>query len=89
MSEDPYTKLREQLELLEWPNVYLFKFISPNDSDKIARLTALFDNGADLKYQPSRTGKYISVSVKEMMMDVDSIIEKYKTAASVEGVIIL
>ena len=89
MSDDPYTKLREQLELLEWPNVYLFKFITPNDSEKIAVLTALFDDGTDLQYHPSKTGKYMSVSVKEMMMDVDSIIEKYKSAAKVDGVITL
>lgn len=89
MSEDLYAKLREQLELLEWPNVYLFKFIAPNESEKIAVLTALFDDGTDLHYQPSKTGKYMSVSVKEMMMDVDSIIDKYKRAAKVDGVITL
>jgi hypothetical protein len=90
MSErDPYSKLREQLELQSWPNVYLFKFIVPNDSERVAKVTALFDNGDELQLQPSKTGKYISVGAKELMLDVDSIIEKYKQAAKIEGLISL
>lgn len=84
---DPYEKLREQLELQEWPNVYLFKFIMPNDTEKIAKITALFNESTDLHLQPSKTGKYISIGAKELMLDVDSIIEKYKQAALVEGII--
>ncbi len=84
---DPYETLRVQLELQEWPNVYLFKFIVPNDSEKLAKITALFNNSTDLHLQPSKTGKYISVSAKELMLDVNSILEKYKKAALVEGII--
>jgi len=84
---DPYAKLKEQLELQEWPNVYLFKFIMPNEPEKIAKITALFNDSVDLHLQPSKTGKYISIGAKELMLDVDSIIEKYKQAALVEGII--
>ena len=86
---DIFKNLRAQLELEEWPNVYLFKLIGPNNSETVARITALFDEGTDLHYQPSKTGKYISISVKEMMMDVDSIIVKYEQAALIEGVMTL
>ncbi|MBL4862083.1 MAG: DUF493 family protein [Crocinitomicaceae bacterium] len=86
---DPYKKLTEQLELLEWPNVFLFKFIVPNNSEATARVAALFDEATDLKFRPSKTGKYISVSAKEMMMDVGSIIEKYKKASEIEGLMAL
>lgn len=86
---DIFNSLRAQLELEEWPNVYLFKLIGPNDSATVAKITALFDDGTDLHYQPSKTGKYISISVKEMMMDVDSIIAKYEQAALIEGVMTL
>jgi len=86
---DIFNSLRAQLELEEWPNVYLFKLIGPNNSETVARITALFDDGTDLHYQPSKTGKYISISVKEMMMDVDSIIAKYEQAALIEGVMTL
>lgn len=88
MSEQ-FDKLREQLELQEWPGVYLFKFIAPNQSEIVARVAALFDEGADLHFQPSRAGKYVSVSAKEMMLDVESIMEKYRKAAEISGVISL
>lgn len=86
---EQFDKLKEQLELQEWPDVYLFKFIAPNQSETVARVTALFDDGADLHYQPSRTGKYVSISAKEMMLDVESIMEKYRKAAEISGVISL
>ncbi|GAB5418168.1 MAG: DUF493 family protein [Crocinitomicaceae bacterium] len=87
--DDPYAKLREQLELLSWPNVYFFKFIVPNESERVAKVTALFNSADDLQLQPSKTGKYISVGAKELMLDVDSIIVKYQEAAKIEGLISL
>ena len=89
MSDVVFDKLRKQLELQEWPNVFLFKFIAPNNSEKIAKITALFDEGAELRYQQSKTGKYVSVSAKEMMLDIDTIINKYQLAAAIDGVIAL
>lgn len=86
---DPYEKLREQLELQEWPNVFMFKFIVPNTSEKIALASALFDDSAELTLRPSSKGTYMSVSAKELMMSVDSIIEKYKSASQIEGLVAL
>jgi hypothetical protein len=86
---DPYLNLKKQLDLLEWPNVYLFKFIIPNNPEAIAKTSALFDDAVDLKLQPSKTGKYVSVGAKEMMLDVDSIIEKYNKSSSIEGLMAL
>lgn len=85
--DDPYQKLREQLELQEWPNVYLFKFIVPNTPENVARTSALFDSPTDLHLQPSKTGKYISVSAKELMLDAESIINIYKASSKIEGLI--
>jgi putative lipoic acid-binding regulatory protein len=86
---DTYAKLREQLALQEWPNVFLFKFIVLNKPELVAKTASLFDDGVDLNLQPSKTGKYVSVSAKEMMLDIDSIIEKYKQASEIEGLIAL
>lgn len=86
---DTFNRLREQLELQEWPNVYLFKFIAPNNSETVAKVTALFDDGTDLSYNKSKTGKYVSISVKEMMMSVDSIVSKYEEVSKIKGVIAL
>lgn len=84
-----FDKLREQLLLQEWPNVYFFKFIVPNDSEKLALITGFFDTNAELTMHPSKTGKYTSVSAKTVMMDVDSIISLYERSAEIPGVISL
>tara|TARA_B110000285_G_scaffold228503_1_gene291580 strand:- start:559 stop:825 length:267 start_codon:yes stop_codon:yes gene_type:complete len=86
---DTFDKLKVQLDLQEWPNVYLFKFIAPNSSEIVAVITAMFDDGADLTYNKSKTGKYVSISVKELMIDVDSIIAKYEKVSEIKGVIAL
>ncbi len=86
---DQFANLRLQLEKEQWPSVYLFKFIVPNDVALVARANALFDDSADIKMQPSKTGKFISVSAKEMMMDVNSVIEKYEKASLIDGIIAL
>jgi len=70
-------KLKIQLDQQEWPDVYMFKFIVPNESEKVAMVTALFNNSTDIVMHPSKTGKYISVTAKELMLDVDSILVKY------------
>lgn len=89
MEENVFVNLRIQLELQEWPNVYLFKFIVPNDTEKLAKVSALFNGSADVVMHPSRNGNYISISAKEMMLDVDSIINKYLEASKIKGVIAL
>lgn len=89
LMSDPYKKLTEQLALQEWPNVYLFKFIVPNNSEAIAKTAALFDDAVDLKMQQSKTGKYVSISAKEMMLDVESIMDKYKKSSLIEGLMAL
>jgi hypothetical protein len=87
--DDRFEKLREQLALQEWPEVYLFKFIVENTPEKLAHATALFDDTADITFHTSSNEKYVSVSAKELMIDVDSVIKKYEKAALIEGIISL
>jgi len=90
MSQDPFKGLREKLEERTWPNLYLFKFIVPADAKSIAATEALFDsNVAQVELRQSKTGKFVSVSAKEMMMDVDSIIARYEKAVQIEGLMAL
>jgi uncharacterized protein len=86
---EAFNTLREQLELLDWPNVYLFKFIMPNDEANIAKIIAFFDENADINLQPSGKGNYTSLSVKTVMLTVDEIITIYKKASAIKGVISL
>jgi len=89
MSEHAFDKLKEQLDLLEWPNVYLFKFIIPNEPKSIAKTSSLFEETAEIVMHPSRNGKYVSISAKEMMLNVDSIIEIYTKAIKIKGLMAL
>lgn len=86
---DTFAKLKEQLELQEWPGVFLFKFIIPNEPEPLAKTTALFDETSDIQLHTSKNGKYVSISVKEMMLDVKSIIDKYEQAVLIKGLIAL
>jgi len=87
--EDPYLSLRKQLEQEEWPNVYLFKFIIPNTSENVALTMELFNSTSEISMHESSTGKFISISAKELMLDVDTIIEKYKEATKIKGLMAL
>lgn len=84
-----FENLRAQLDLLEWPSVYMFKFIVPNDNEKIALTSALFDENADISYHTSTKGNYVSVSVKEVMISANAVIDIYEKAVKIEGIISL
>jgi hypothetical protein len=87
--EGQFDKLKIQLDQQEWPRLYLFKFISPSDNHKIALITNMFDDVSDINIRPSSKGKYTSISVKEIMMNSERVIELYEEAAKIDGVIIL
>ena len=84
-----FKKLFEQLEQEEWPRLYYFKFIAPSDSRTIALVTSLFEDENNITMRPSRKGNYTSISVKEVMMDADAVIQVYEKAAQIKGVISL
>ncbi len=84
-----FDNLKVQLEQQEWPALYLFKFIIPNENEKLAQVSALFDENANISYHNSSSGHYVSVSVKEVMLSADSIIEVYEKASKIEGIISL
>lgn len=87
--EDKFKKLKVQLEELSWPQIYLFKFICPADSQTIARVSSLFDNRTDLNIRESRKGNYVSISTKEVMVSAEAVIHIYEESAKIKGVISL
>ncbi|PJR03244.1 DUF493 family protein [Avrilella dinanensis] len=90
--EDFFERLKEELDKSteSWPLDYLYKFIVPNDENKIQQIESAFA-GSDAKFTTKQSGKgnFISVSIRVMMPDADSIIDKYKQVSSVEGIISL
>ena len=91
MKKDILESLQKKLEeQFEWPTIYLFKFIVVADNKSVAQVEDLFDSEtADISMRTSKTGKYISLSAKEMMLSPEKVIERYKEAAKIEGIISL
>lgn len=84
-----WASFKSKLEQLDFPNVYYFKFIVPNNKRLISSVEGLFEKGADFEMKPSSTGKFISLSNKQVMLSADDIIKIYKQASKIEGIISL
>lgn len=90
MGEEEYEKLRVRLEKsTTWPSVYMFKFIVTAQNKQIALVEALFTDLAVITLKESSGGKYISITAREVMLSPDAVIEVYKKAALIEGVMSL
>lgn len=88
--DEQFEKLRKLLNKENnWPMVYMFKFIVPADNQKIALVEAKFSDEAIILHKESSNGKYFSITVKEVMLNADSIISKYKEMEGIEGLMAL
>lgn len=89
-SEDFFKSLELKLnQTMQWPAVYMFKFIVPSDNRKIAMVESMFGNEAKIHTKESSGGKYISITIRVVMLNALEIIEKYRSAARIEGLIAL
>lgn len=88
---DFYEKLKKSLtETTEFPTKYMYKFIIPSGDEKFKQIETIFDNmGAVINSKPSKTGKYISLTILVKMESPDAVISKYQEVSKVEGVISL
>jgi putative lipoic acid-binding regulatory protein len=84
---EDFKAFKEKLEdVHNFPTLYMFKFIVPKD--KVSEVDALFPKN-EVSIKPSSSGKYISTTIKSMMESADHIIEVYKEAKKIEGIISL
>ena len=89
-SDEQFEKLKEVLNKHTlWPTVYMFKFIIPADNHKIALVESKFSETAIISQHESSGGKYISITVKDVMLNADMVIEKYKEMKGIQGLISL
>ena len=86
---DVLAKLRVQLETMEWPSVYMYKFIVPNHPEKVDAVKSMFDETAVIKITNSKNGNFTSVSIEVVELHTDAIIEKYTSASQIQGIISL
>ena len=83
---DPYSKLKELLSENEWPLNYKFRFIVPANQKEMALKVFHF---AQIDFRDSKNGNYLSVHFSLKCDHVDKVIEIYKSASSIPGVISL
>ncbi len=89
-AEEWKERLREQLDQVhEWPSVYMFKMIFEPDQERLDAVLALFPEEAEILRKYSSAGKYLSLTVKEVMMNADEVVQRYVRASQIPGVIVL
>jgi len=86
MEKDGYEGLREQLEMLEWPAIYMYKFIVPLAG--LDELLTMFEK-EDTETKISKKGNYASVTAKPYMYSAEKVIDRYKQAGEIDGIIML
>jgi putative lipoic acid-binding regulatory protein len=79
--------LKEQLDSqTDFPTLYMFKFIVP--IGKEIEVAKLLPNN-EVVFKKSTKGNYASVTIKAMMPSSESIIDIYRRASGIEGIISL
>ena len=86
-----YIKLKAQLEdTTKFPADYLYKFIVPSDENQAEEVQDLFNKGgAIINTKKSKTGKYVSISVRLKVVSSTEVIEYYQKAEKIKGIISL
>ncbi|MGB2475994.1 MAG: DUF493 family protein [Flavobacteriaceae bacterium] len=90
-SEDFYSRFHEQLLVSQdWPGNYLFKFIVRSGEDSQSALVALFNHlETKITHKASSKKTYVSISVLVKMHNPMEVINLYKAANKIKGVITL
>ncbi|MCK9413621.1 MAG: hypothetical protein M0Q53_15080 [Prolixibacteraceae bacterium] len=71
------------------PGIYFFKFIVPNDKEKLELVKKLFLHEDQITYRTSKDIRFIAISCKQEMKNPDEVLAIYEKAREIEGVISL
>ena len=71
----------------QWPANYLFKFIVPKGKENA--FDEIFPPGQEVKFKLSSEGNYISISAEVYMHSSEEVMNIYRKAYLVEGIISL
>ncbi|MCB0392199.1 MAG: DUF493 domain-containing protein [Bdellovibrionales bacterium] len=90
MSEEDSANIERLKALLEsnhdFPTKYMFKFIVPQTKEREVKNIFPYEN---VRMNFSKRGKYISITVELLMESSEAVLEVYKAAQSIEGLIAL
>ncbi len=87
MDETWINSFRKKLdEHYAWPALYMYKFIVPTGQEDLVKKLFPFHPATE---KLSREGNYTSVTIQVMMQSSDAVIEMYRKAAEIEGIVAL
>lgn len=90
MDQDRLDKIKASLDdVHEWPSLYMFKFIVPTISGKFESVMEIFPKEVDSYTKMSKEGKYTSVTIKEILMSSEDVLDRYKAVQKIGGIIAL
>lgn len=89
--EEFYIKLKDSLDATtKFPAEYLYKFIVPADGNQVAQVEEVFKNELiTIASKKSKTGKYVSISIRVKLPSSEKVILYYRLAGKIEGIISL
>lgn len=87
MDQEWFKSFGEKLDQhYAWPSLYIFKFIVPKGKeDELKKLFPLHNTSE----KQSKNGNYLSITIQMMMPSSQAVIEIYRQAAAIEGLIAL
>ncbi len=87
MDENWINSFRSKLdEHYAWPALYVYKFIVPTGQEALIRKLFPFHPVTE---KLSKNGKYTSVTINVMMQSSEAVIEVYRKASAIEGIVAL
>ncbi len=88
MALKDYRKLRKALaETESWPQLYMFKFIVPNQHGKVDKVVALLPEKGEVSFNHTKSMRHVAVTCKVKMKNPDEVIKITQEITSIEGVI--
>lgn len=90
MEEPDLEGLRKQLDAHHaWPSEYMFKFIAPNVPERVDAVLAVFPAEVKVDRRESGGGKYVSLTIREVVMDADGVFARYRAVSAIGGIFAL
>ena len=90
MTEEELENFKQKIiSTTSFPGVYMYKFIIKSENRNIALVENLFEEDADIHTKESENGKYISITARQVVISAEEVIEVYKKASVIEGIIFL
>lgn len=82
--------LRVQLDAHhDWPSEYMYKFIAPNQADRIEAVLAVFPDDVGVQRKASGGGKYVALTIRETMNSAEEVLSRYRSVGNIGGILSL